>query len=304
MPCADDSQALGDELIADRTAALCEITEAAWRRAGAEPPVYIIGSEVPVPGVRTRPSMNSPSRRPRRRTRRSRRIAGRSRAMGSRRRGTGCGLVVQPGVEFDHHQVIDYVRSKAAALSAEHRTGGRYGVRGAFHRLSNARRLEVLVQDHFAILKVGPGVTFALREVLWAAVGHRVGDGPDDSSVPQGCGARGDAARLQALEGVLPRCGREHFDLQYSLSDRIRYYWADARSVAGVCAVAARTDLGRLALDPGEPVSAGAICRYPRRPPEKTTRARLCSTASCRCCATMRTPAIRRCDCDGRTNFS
>ena len=28
--------------------------------------------------------------------------------------------------------------------------------------------LAALVRDHFAILKVGPGVTFALREALWA----------------------------------------------------------------------------------------------------------------------------------------
>ena len=27
------------------------------------------------------------------------------------------GLVVQPGVEFDHHQVIDFVPAKATALS-------------------------------------------------------------------------------------------------------------------------------------------------------------------------------------------
>ena len=50
MACADDAPALGDEVIAERNAALCEITEAAWRHAGGEPPAYIIGSEVPVPG--------------------------------------------------------------------------------------------------------------------------------------------------------------------------------------------------------------------------------------------------------------
>ena len=28
--------------------------------------------------------------------------------------------------------------------------------------------LRTLVKDHFAILKVGPGLTFAMREALWA----------------------------------------------------------------------------------------------------------------------------------------
>ncbi len=50
MSCADDPRALGDEAIAERNAALCEISEAAWRSTGGEPPVYVIGSEVPVPG--------------------------------------------------------------------------------------------------------------------------------------------------------------------------------------------------------------------------------------------------------------
>jgi D-tagatose-1,6-bisphosphate aldolase subunit GatZ/KbaZ len=55
MSCAGDPRALGDEVIAERNAALCEITEAAWRSAGGDPsggapPGYIIGSEVPVPG--------------------------------------------------------------------------------------------------------------------------------------------------------------------------------------------------------------------------------------------------------------
>src|SRR5262249_4016452 len=41
MSCADDPRSLGDEVIAERAAALCEITEAQWRKVGGEPPVYI-----------------------------------------------------------------------------------------------------------------------------------------------------------------------------------------------------------------------------------------------------------------------
>ena len=50
MSCADDPLALDDEVIAARAAELCKVAEQAWRRSGAQQPVYIIGSEVPVPG--------------------------------------------------------------------------------------------------------------------------------------------------------------------------------------------------------------------------------------------------------------
>lgn len=50
MSCADDPRTLGDEVIAERAASLCQITEDQWRKVGGEPPVYIVGTEVPVPG--------------------------------------------------------------------------------------------------------------------------------------------------------------------------------------------------------------------------------------------------------------
>lgn len=48
-------------------------------------------------------------------------------------------LVVQPGVEFDHARVVDHQRPEGLAR---------------------------LVQDGWAVLKVGPGLTLALREAL------------------------------------------------------------------------------------------------------------------------------------------
>jgi D-tagatose-1,6-bisphosphate aldolase subunit GatZ/KbaZ len=56
MACADDlSPALGDELVAQRAAELCAAAEDAWGRlpSGSPPPVYVIGTEVPVPGGET-----------------------------------------------------------------------------------------------------------------------------------------------------------------------------------------------------------------------------------------------------------
>jgi D-tagatose-1,6-bisphosphate aldolase subunit GatZ/KbaZ len=56
MACADDlSPALGDELVAQRAAELCSAAEDAWARlpSGSPAPVYVIGTEVPLPGGET-----------------------------------------------------------------------------------------------------------------------------------------------------------------------------------------------------------------------------------------------------------
>src|SRR5215467_7486099 len=50
MSCADDPVALTEAVIAGRAARLCAASEAAWASAAGEPPVYVIGTEVPVPG--------------------------------------------------------------------------------------------------------------------------------------------------------------------------------------------------------------------------------------------------------------
>jgi D-tagatose-1,6-bisphosphate aldolase subunit GatZ/KbaZ len=50
MSCADDPKVLSDSAVADRAARLCRASETAWRAYGGEPPVYVIGTEVPTPG--------------------------------------------------------------------------------------------------------------------------------------------------------------------------------------------------------------------------------------------------------------
>lgn len=76
-------------------------------------------------------------------------------------------IVVQPGVEFDHSNIIHYQPQEAQALAQwientrmvyeAHSTD--YQTRTAYWEL---------VRDHFAILKVGPALTFALREAVFA----------------------------------------------------------------------------------------------------------------------------------------
>jgi D-tagatose-1,6-bisphosphate aldolase subunit GatZ/KbaZ len=225
MSCADDPRVLGDEVIAERAASLCAVTEAVWRKVGGEAPVYIIGTEVPVPGgahetlnglaVTTPEAARATLEAHRRAFVRHGVEAAWARVIG---------LVVQPGVEFDHHQVIDYVPAKAVELSRsiESLEGVVFEAHSTDYQTGGA--LRELVRDHFAILKVGPGLTFALREMLWALA--------DMASELRIAGSLKEAVLGEMRRN--PRYwksyytdpAQEAFDLQFSLSDRIRYYWS------------------------------------------------------------------------------
>ncbi len=92
--------------------------------------------------------------------------------------------------------------------------------------------LTELVADHFAILKVGPGLTFAFREAVLALAAIEQEWLAHHSEITL-------SGILDALEQVMqddPRYWLKYYrgdenDLaisrKYSFSDRIRYYWPD-----------------------------------------------------------------------------
>jgi hypothetical protein len=135
-------------------------------------------------------------------------------------------LVVQPGVEFDHHKVIDYAPAKARELSLriEREPGLVYEAHSTDYQ--SAAALAALVHDHFAILKVGPAATFALREALWALVDIEceLGAAPASTLKQVVLGTMRRDPRYWKLYYTNP--ATETFHLQYSLSDRVRYYWS------------------------------------------------------------------------------
>jgi D-tagatose-1,6-bisphosphate aldolase subunit GatZ/KbaZ len=230
MSCAGDPVSLSDETIARRAARLCAVAERAHAQTGGEPPVYVIGTEVPVPGGAAEElgalAVTTPEAA--RATIEMHRVifaeAGLAEAWPR-----VVAAVVQPGVEFDHRKVVAYAPGKARALSRmiEGCDGLIFEAHSTDYQTPSA--LAALVRDHFAILKVGPGVTFALREALWAL------DAIEREWVEPGLvsGLRNVAiARMKAE----PRHWAKYYhargvaldyDLQYSLSDRIRYYWPD-----------------------------------------------------------------------------
>lgn len=230
MSCADDPTPLPEDVIARRAARLIKVAEATQRRVGGEACVYVIGTEVPVPGgaAEDLPELEATTPEAATATLEAHRIIFAEEGL-SEAWPRVIAIVVQPGVEFDHHKVIDYDRAKAARLREALNDQPHVIFEAHSTDYQTPKALKALVEDHFAILKVGPGVTFALREALWAL------DAIEREWIGQD---RASGFRRVALERMTaePRNWAKYyhstgadlqFDLQYSLSDRIRYYWPD-----------------------------------------------------------------------------
>jgi D-tagatose-1,6-bisphosphate aldolase subunit GatZ/KbaZ len=147
------------------------------------------------------------------------------------------GLVVQPGVEFDHDSVVDYKEDKARTLSQEIEKYPQMVFEAHSTDYQTPQNLRALVRDHFAILKVGPALTYALRESFWAL----------DQIEQEWLGEEKAVGLRRTVMDAMMRDAtywKKYYtstgtqlslDLQYSLSDRIRYYWP-ATSVSDAAA--------------------------------------------------------------------
>jgi D-tagatose-1,6-bisphosphate aldolase subunit GatZ/KbaZ len=225
MSCADDRGPLSGETIARRAAALCAVAE---RVSGEQKPVYVIGTEVPIPGGATESftELAVTSREAAAETlathRRVFNEAGLARVWPR-----VIALVVQPGVEFNHDSVVDYDPARAVHLTGllKEEPGLVYEAHSTDYQRPEAYRN--LVRDGFAILKVGPALTFAMREALAAlATIETELVGPARSSL-----------LMEVLERVMIQDRRHwehhytgddqatHLLRRYSYSDRVRYYW-------------------------------------------------------------------------------
>ena len=241
MACEGDPVPLPEAEIVRRAVRLCRAAEAAHARAGGEAPVYVIGTEVPVPGGATEDIEGLAVTTPEAAlaTIQAHREAFEAAGLGAAWQRV-IASVVQPGVEFDHHQVVDYVPEKGRALSEA--IAAVPGMVFEAHSTDYQRReaLAALVRDHFAILKVGPGATFALRETLWALaaverewLGRGGRDANEDGLIGTVLGVM--RAEPEHWRPYYQDPARLQVDLAYSLSDRIRYYWAHPK-VQAACA--------------------------------------------------------------------
>ncbi len=228
MSCADDPASLTDAVVAARAARLCAVAERAWQRAGGEPPVYVVGTEVPVPGGAQEALTELAVTQPAAATATIDAHCEAYQASGLRHVWPRViGLVVQPGVEFDHHKVIDFEASRAVDLARVVEAQPYLVFEAHSTDYQTPANLRALVQNHFAILKVGPGLTFAMREALWAL----------DAIELESLGAARSSRLRETLQDAMtasPGSWSKYYlssgrrlalDQEYSLSDRIRYYW-------------------------------------------------------------------------------
>ncbi len=228
MSCADDPTPLNDAVVAARAARLCVVAEHTWRRAGGEAPVYVVGTEVPVPGG-AKEDLGELALTD------AKAVNATIDAHWDAFQSAGLhhvwprviGLVVQPGVEFDHHKVVDFQAPRAHDLATAVEAQPYMVYEAHSTDYQTPANLRSLVQEHFAILKVGPGLTFAMREALWALDKiEREWLGPDRSSQLRETIQKAMTESPRFWNKYYLSAGRQlALDLQYSLSDRIRYYW-------------------------------------------------------------------------------
>jgi D-tagatose-1,6-bisphosphate aldolase subunit GatZ/KbaZ len=235
MGCAGEPPALDDGLVAERAANLARIAEA--HAPDNSRLAYVIGTEVPVPGGADHvldtvtPTSAAAARTTIAVHRHVFRRAGLDNAFSR-----VIAAVVQPGVEFGHENVVAYQPELAVDLTQllGETDGLVFEAHSTDYQTKDA--LTSLVRDGFPILKVGPGLTFALREALY---GLDLIAGELDPAY----GQRSLARTMDAIMVREPGHWRSHYHgperqlhllRHYSYSDRIRYYWPHPEALAAV----------------------------------------------------------------------
>ncbi|MBQ7594390.1 MAG: class II D-tagatose-bisphosphate aldolase, non-catalytic subunit [Synergistaceae bacterium] len=233
MKLADDEE-LSDDIIAERGATLleeCEKTYQEMLKSNPDEmrPVYIIGSEVPIPGGSQEEEDGVQVTRAKDFETTINTYKRKFLEHGiSERWQDVIGVVVQPGVEFGDKDIHFYDRAKARELCASLKKFPGLTFEGHSTDYQPAERLREMVQDGVAILKVGPALTFALRQGLFAL-----------SMIERELVSEDRRANfIETLEKVMLENpanwikhyhGSEHDKFiarKYSYSDRCRYYFS------------------------------------------------------------------------------
>ena len=233
MKVADDAEGLlSTEVIARRGATLYKAAIKGYEELKAEKPeairpVFVVGSEVPIPGgaQEAEDSLAVTS------------VAAFKDTVATYKRvweeeGVAEGMndviavVVQPGVEFGDDQVFLYDSAAAAELCAALKEFPEVCFEGHSTDYQSAKCLKAMVEDGIAILKVGPALTYGLREALFSM------SLMENELVP----AEERSNFIDVLENTMlanPGNWQKHYHgdekqlhlaRKYSFSDRARYY--------------------------------------------------------------------------------
>jgi D-tagatose-1,6-bisphosphate aldolase subunit GatZ/KbaZ len=248
-------------VMAQRAARLCQVAEESWRAAeesvrgaeesvrGAEEPVrgvdesgrvaskgspvYVIGSEVPIPGGNHEEEEDLQITKPEdfNKTVEVFEQVFHEKGLSSAWERV-IAVVVQPGVEFGDESVHAYDRNKARNLSAQLKKYPRLVFEGHSTDYQTPSCLRQMVEDGIAILKVGPQLTFALREALFSL-------NLMEMALFSGTGQVEPSRFMNILEEAMLRNpdywknhyhgseAKQKFARKYSFSDRCRYYLPD-----------------------------------------------------------------------------
>jgi D-tagatose-1,6-bisphosphate aldolase subunit GatZ/KbaZ len=238
MSCVDDPQCLPDEVVATRAAELCLVAETiAIDKFGSSDLVFVVGTEVPPPGGAAEEieTLELTSVERVKQTLALHQSAFEALGLADAWQRV-IGLVVQPGVEFDHTSIIDYQSEKALSLKEFITTIPNIVYEAHSSDYQNDTAYVELVQDHFGILKVGPQLTLALREALFAL------SYIEDELIP----VESRSHLRTVCEQVMlesPKNWQRFYPVppskgtlyrRYSYSDRIRYYWNQPRIQSAV----------------------------------------------------------------------
>lgn len=232
----DPNVRLSDETIARRGVHLVKVAENAYKKLletnpDAVEPVYIVGSEVPIPGG-SQAAVDEGVQ--------VTKVEDFTATMNTfkdtfEKEGISdvwdrvLGIVVQPGVEEKDSGCTEYDRSKAVELAKAIRTIPDLVFEGHSTDYQTKIKLREMVEDGVAILKVGPGLTFAAREGLYALSFIEDEACKTNSKTPSNFRDVLDAEMLKN-----DKHWKKHYHgtdaeialkRKYSFSDRSRYYY-------------------------------------------------------------------------------
>lgn len=230
----DKSKPLSPNIITERAARLCSVAEETFASLDddSEKPVYVIGTEVPIPGGahEEEESISVTSPEDLEVTIELSKKAFYDRGLEEAWERV-IAVVVQPGVEFSDAQVFEYNRENASNIKKEIEKYSNLLLEAHSTDYQSQKALSEMVEDHFVILKVGPWLTFALREALFSL--SEIEDELIDSD--KCSNFRNEIDKVMREN---PKYWENHyhgtekeiaFARVYSYSDRIRYYWTNEK---------------------------------------------------------------------------
>ncbi|WP_380058302.1 class II D-tagatose-bisphosphate aldolase non-catalytic subunit [Falsihalocynthiibacter sp. SS001] len=237
MSCADDPTPLPPATVAARAALLAQAAEEGAAAGGFPAPGYIIGTEVPVPGGAAEAldhvEVTTPDDAAATVALHVKSFTDNGLEDALKRI---VALVVQPGVEFGQTDLHTYDRKAAQALTDWRNSTGGIVFEAHSTDYQTPTALSELVQDGYAILKVGPGLTLALREAY-----YQLDQLAGEISADYAAGSLPEA--MEQLMLANPKYWQPYVDgdaamqkhqRHEGLSDRIRYLWPAPEAVEAI----------------------------------------------------------------------